>query len=448
MKFRYNTNMKKFLIFLSIIIVLGLGIFFTLSHFQINNQTKGILRFKVYPLESIVKINNKTYQNSRGIFDINLSSGKQKLLISLPEYSFIEEEINIEPGKTLDLGSLFLFPNNWQEENIINSDMIENFYLTLDSNRIVFIEKDSDYLWYLFIRNSSEKELFWKTSTLPEEVVFSLKKTMLVNLGKNNWQIVFLPKSLIQTSISLTDAFKQALSNSDFKTNTLSREIIQADFYSQDDNHLVIRTEDALYLLDFLDREIEKIHDGPVSPFLLEESSVYFLKENGVLTKASLQTKQEEQISLFSFESQDLEQTKIRKRENKQEFLIIESSKKASYLKPPENIPVIIGENLLDASFSLDEKEILLNLKDEIEIYNTEQEIKHATKLFTNAPAQWFLNNDYLLFQKDKTLNIFFIKENKIWPISANIKNDNFFYDPTINYVFYLSDKGVIKVSI
>ena len=109
---------------------------------------------------------------------------------------------------------------------------------------------------------------------------------------------------------------------------------------------------------------------------------------------------------------------------------------------------MIIGENLLDASFSLDEKEILLNLKDEIEIYNTEQEIKHATKLFTNAPAQWFLNNDYLLFQKDKTLNIFFIKENKIWPISANIKNDNFFYDPTINYVFYLSDQGVIKVSI
>ncbi|MDD3488016.1 MAG: hypothetical protein PHH35_01560 [Candidatus Pacebacteria bacterium] len=448
MKFRYNTNMKKFLICLSIIIILGLGVFFTLSHFQANNQTKGTLRFKVHPLESIVKINNKTYQDSRGIFDINLSSGKQKLLISLPEYSFIEEEINIEPGKTLDLGSLFLFPNNWQEENIINSNTIENFYLTLDSNRIVFIEKDSDYLWYLFIRNSSEKELFWKTSTLPEEVVFSLKKTMLVNLGKNNWQIVFLPKSLIQTSISLTDAFKQALNNSDFKTNTLSREIIQADFYPQDDNYLVIRTEDALYLLEFLNREIEKIHDGPVSPFLLEESSIYFLKENGVLTKTSLQTKQEQQISLFSFESQDLEQTKIKKRKNQEEFLIIESSKKASYLKPPENIPVIIGENLLDASFSLDEKEILLNLKDEIEIYNTEQEIKYATKLFADIPAQWFLNNDYLLFQKDKTLNTFFIKENKIWPISANIKNDNFFYDPTINYVFYLSDQGVIKVSI
>ena len=63
--------MKKFLIFLSIIIILGLGVFFTLSYFQANNQTKGTLRFKVHPLESIVKINNKTYQDSRGIFDIN-----------------------------------------------------------------------------------------------------------------------------------------------------------------------------------------------------------------------------------------------------------------------------------------------------------------------------------------------------------------------------------------
>ena len=51
--------MKKFLIFLSIIIILGLGVFFTLSYFQANNQTKGTLRFKVHPLESIVKINNK-----------------------------------------------------------------------------------------------------------------------------------------------------------------------------------------------------------------------------------------------------------------------------------------------------------------------------------------------------------------------------------------------------
>ena len=50
--------------------------------------------------------------------------------------------------------------------------MIENFYLTLDSNRIVFIEKDSDYLWYLYPQ-FFQKELFWKTSTLPEEVVFS-----------------------------------------------------------------------------------------------------------------------------------------------------------------------------------------------------------------------------------------------------------------------------------
>jgi len=440
--------MKKFLIFLSVVVILGLGAFFILPHFQANNETMGFLRFKIYPAESTVKINNRTYQDPQGVLNISLPAGKHKLLISQPDYSFIEEEIIIERGKTLNLGNLFLFPNNWQKENIIASKAMESFYLTPDSNRIIYIDKNSDFHWYLFNRNTQEKEFFWKTSNLPQDVILSSKKTMIVNLGKNNWQIIFLPKSLIQTSMSLTDIFKQSLANAGLKKGATSMEIIQADFYSQNENNLVIRTKDALYLLDFLNRNVEKIYEGIVSPFILDESNIYFLKENGVLTKISFQTKQEQQISLFSFENQELEQTKIIKRKNNDEFLIIESSQKASYLKSSENIPLIIGDNVYDGSFSLDEKEILLNLKDKIEIYNIEQDIKSATKLYADMPAKWFLNNEYLLFLKDKSLNILLVKENKIWPMSTNIKNNNFFYDPTINYVFYLSDEGVMKISI
>jgi len=121
---------------------------------------------------------------------------------------------------------------------------------------------------------------------------------------------------------------------------------------------------------------------------------------------------------------------------------------KAYYLKTFENIPKLIGENIIDGILSLNGKEILLYSKDKIEIYNLESEIKLSRKLFSDAPVTWFLDNNYLLFLNNNLLNIYGLKNNKTWPIAGNIKNNNFFYDPSINYIFYLSDSGIIKVSL
>ncbi|MDD5760682.1 MAG: hypothetical protein PHF45_01335 [Candidatus Pacebacteria bacterium] len=444
--------MKKILIPLLIIIILGLGVFYILPYFQKVNETQGFLKLQAYPAEATVKINNKTYQSEQGSFNISLSPGTYKLLLSCPEYSFIEKSITIEGGKTLDLGNLFLFPSNWQKENIVASENIERFYLTPDTNRIIYIEKESDYKWYLFNRNSQEKELFWKTSSFPQEVVLSSKK-IVVNLGKNNWQIVFLPKSLIQNSISLTNTFKESLTNAGLKRGATSLEIIQVNFYpttgggSQNDG-LVIRTNDAIFLFNFLTGAIEKIYEGVISPFILDENYIYFLKDNGVLNKISLETKQNQQISFYSFESKNLEQTKIRKSKIDDQFLIIEGTQKAFYVQSPESIPLLIGSNVLEGAFSPDEKEILLNLKDKIEIYDIQEDVKFTEKLYADIPAIWFLDKNHFLFLKDRALNIFLLKENKIWPMANNIKNNNFFYDSTINYVFYLSDEGIARISI
>ncbi|MFA5360714.1 MAG: hypothetical protein WC320_01975 [Candidatus Paceibacterota bacterium] len=445
--------MKKILITLLIIIILGIGAFYIFSHFQGTNGSQGILKLQAYPFESTVKINNKNYQNEQGVFNIALPSGTYKLLLSYPEYSFIEEEVTIESGKTLDLGTLFLFPTNWQRKNIIASKNIERFYLTPDTNRIIYIEKGSKYNWYLFNRSAQEEkgELFWETPSLPQEVILSSKK-IIVNLGKNNWQIVFLPKSLIQNSISLTNTFKESLANAGLKQGTTSLEIIQVNFYSKAggslDDSLIVKTNDAIYLFNFLTGDIEKIYEGATSPFILDENYIYFLKDNGVLTKISLETKQKQQISLYSFGTENLEQTKIRKRKNSDEFLIIEGHQKVSYLKSPESMPFLIGDDVLEGAFSLDEKEILLNLKDKVEIYNTEKDVKFAEKLYADIPAVWFLDNNHLLFLKEKSLNIFLVRKNKIWPMANNVKNNNFFYDPTINYVFYLSDEGIMRTNI
>ena len=73
--------MKKLLIFLLIVVILSLGLFLILPYFQKNNETKGFLRFKIHPLESIIKINNKNYQNTNGTYDIALTPNKYKLFI-------------------------------------------------------------------------------------------------------------------------------------------------------------------------------------------------------------------------------------------------------------------------------------------------------------------------------------------------------------------------------
>jgi len=439
--------MIKLLKAIFIIFLLGAGAFLGFHAFQRYVESKGILEVKVHPAEATLKINNRTYQDKRGVLKIRLNPGEYSLFFSCPDYSFWENKIVIESNKTLNLNDVYLFPNNWPKEKIITSKNIDHFYLSPDSNRILYIEKLSKYNWYIFDRNTKEKEYFFESSSLPEKVIFSAKK-ILVHLGKNNWKIVFLPKSLIQNSILLNTSFKEALDQAKLREKETSLTINQATFYSKNDSNIIIRTNDAIYLFDFLTESIERIYNGKSSPFIIDNDYIYFIKENGVFTTISLQTKEEIKTSLYSFSLENFEETKIRKIKNNDKFLIIEGSKKAYYLETFENLPKLISENIVDGIFCLNETEILLSSKNKIEIYNIENNIKSSKKLYSDVPVSWFLNNDYLLFLKDNMLNIYVLENNKIWPIANNIKNNNFFYDSSINYIFYLSDTGIIKVSL
>ena len=432
---------------LLVILILGIGAFFGLRSFQKYSESQGILEARVYPAEATLKINNKTYQNKQGIFRIRLHPGEHSISFSCPDYSFLEDKVKIESNKTTSLNNIYLFPNNWPKERIITNERIERFYLSPDSNRILFIEKYSNYDWYIFDRSTKQKEYFHKTASLPYDIVFSPKK-ILIHSEKNNWEIVFLPKSLIKNGISLNTPFKEALDQAELKEKQTSLTINQAIFYLKNDGDIIVKTTDAIYLFNFLTESIEKIYEGKSSTFIFENYYIYFIKENGVFAKISLETKKEMETSLYSFSLEDLEKAKIRKEKSENNFLIIEGSKKAYYLKEFENLPKLIGENVIDGIFSLNKKEILLYSKDKIEIYNPESEIKYSKKLYSDIPVTWFLNNNYVLSLKDNLLNIYSLKNNKTWPIASNIKNNNFFYDPSINYIFYLSDSGIIKVSL
>lgn len=439
--------MAKLLKILTIILFLGAGTYLGFSYYQKHIESQGTLKVRIHPVNAVLKINNKIYQNEQGLFNIKLNPGQYSLFLSCPDYSFWEDEIIIKSKEITDLRDIYLFPNNWSKETLVADEKIEYFYPSPDSNRIFYIKKSSKYDWYIFDRNSKQKENFLNTSSLPNSIDFSSKK-ILANLGENNWKIIFLPKSLIKNDISLNTSLEQALKQAGLSQNKPSFVINQAVFYPKNDNNIIIKTSDAIYLLNFLTESIEKIYEGKSSPFIVDNDYIYFIKRNGVFTKISLQTKEEAQTSLYSFSLEDLNKTKIRKKRNDDKFLIIEGSQKAYYLKTFQSLPALIGEDILDGIFSLDEKEILLSSKDKIEIYNLESGIKSSKKLYSDVPAIWFLNNEYLLFLKDNMLNILTIKNNKIWPIASDVKNNNFFYDSSINYIFYLSPAGIIKIAL
>ena len=439
--------MMKLLKILIAIIFLSAIVFFGFRYSQKYSESQGILEARIYPPEATLEINGRTYQNKIGIFKIRLHAGEHSISFSCPDYSFLEDKIKIRSNETTNLGNVYLFPNNWPEEKIITNEKIEHFYLSPDSNRIIYIEKSSNYDWYIFDRSTKEKEYFHKTSSLPYDVVFSPKK-ILIHSEKNNWEIVFLPKSLIKNAISLNTSLKEALDQAKLREKGTSLTIDQAIFYEKDEGNIIIKSPDAIYFSNFLTESIEKIYEGNSSPFVYENDYIYFIKENGVFSKISLDTKKEVATSLYSFSTEDLEKVKIKKEKNENNFLIIEGSGKAYYLKTFENMPKLIGENIIDGVFSSNEEEMLLSSKDEIEIYNIESEIQYSKKLYSDVPASWFLDNNYILFLNNNLLNIYSLKNNKTWPIASDIKNNNFFYDPSINYIFYLSDSGITKVSL
>ncbi len=441
--------MNKILTILLVILILGIGAFFGFRYFQKYSESQGILEVRVYPMETTLRVNDKTYQNKQGLFRIKLHPGEHSISFSCPDYSFLEDKVKIESNKTTNLNHVRLFPNNWSKEKIIANERIEHFYLSQDSNRILFIEKSSNYNWYIFDRNTKQKEYFHKTTSLPNDILFSPKK-ILIDSGQNNWEIVFLPKSLITNSISLNASFKETLSQAELREKQTSLIISQAIFYpdSKNDGDIIVRTPDTIYLFNFLTESIERIYKGKSSPFIFDNNHIYFIKENGAFTKISLETKEEIETSLYSFSLEDLEKVRIKKVKDENSFVIIEGSNKAYYLKTFENIPELIGENIINSIFSLNGKKILLYSKDKIEIYDLESGIKLSRKLFSDTPVTWFLDNNYLLFLNNNLLNIYALKNNKTWPIASNIKNNNFFYDPSINYIFYLSDSGIIKVSL
>jgi len=117
-------------------------------------------------------------------------------------------------------------------------------------------------------------------------------------------------------------------------------------------------------------------------------------------------------------------------------------------LEEKTGIPPILGEMIVNGDFSLTGNHLLLYTKEKkIIIYDLNQEIKTEKNLYSDSLPQWFLDDNCLLFSNDSQLKIYNLETQETWPVINDLKNSDFIYDPSLNYIFYLSATGIEKIS-
>ncbi len=417
------------------LIVAGGGCFLFRLYQQVKEPSRGILKIRYYPPQAELKINNKqTYRSPDGILSIPLDPNVYHLELSAPEYSLWESDIDMAPQEVKEIPPVYLFPHQWIQETLI-SGKVEQFYPSSDFNRLLYITESSKYDWCLYRRQDNQEECFWESNTLPQKISVSPSfKKALAEFKDNDWQIVFLPPSLVHTPYPLSPLVKKET-------------IKQTTFLPQDENKIIIRTENNILLFDFLNDAIDEIYQGQTSPFLAADNKLYVVTSNGTLATISLSSFQTENIFVFSFLNNDLEKIKIKKLAGEEVFIVINDLQQAYLLKSGQNLPQLQINNVKDVNFSPSGENILFWGESNITVFSRSQMVKTEKKLHSDTMPLWFLNDEYILLNNEG-LNIYNLISQGTWPLVNKVKNRIYYYDPSVNYVFYLSSSGIIKISL
>ena len=445
-------NFKKLTLLIIIFSLLVFGGFNLWRFYEKEIGQQGGLNISVYPSQAALKIKGQIYYPKNGLFKLNLPIGKYNLEFSYLEYSPLEKEIEIKPREIVFLGKIYLFPLEWVKENIIEERNIRQFYLDKSNRFVYLLPSDKGYDWYFFERNLKQKTKFYQNAELPLVMEFSpASKKVIVRFPKNEWKTVFLPKGLPGGDININSRFLGALKQANVAIGKKSLVIEQIVFIPErSDNKVILRTKSAVYLFDFIETEIKEIISAEISHFIFENNNLYYAKENGLLFRFDLENFKEEEISLFSFKNQNesLENIKIYKAKAKNIFLVVDSQKKSYLLEKKQDLPLFITDETTDAEFSPEAEKILLGKENnKILIYQIESGIMTEENIPYASMPVWFLDNNHLLFTGNKNLNAYSLETKKASLIDSELENKNFFYDPSLNYIFYLTKEGIKKTS-
>lgn len=437
------------LILIAILTLLGYKIYF---YFIAN--TKGVLIIKTQPLKGILKINNDTYQIDNGLLKIKLAPGEYNLIFSAPSYYSESRNIVISTNSVTKLELINLLPLNWQDTTVINNSDIEFFILNTQKNLIVYLIADKKkYNWYLYNRSTKDNIQFYQSDTLPAKIIFlNDDKKLLVELKPKEWWLLFLPKTLLSKGINLNTAFINQLKQQDnYNKDIKIKEIID----SNNSNEVIINTTKGIYRYNYISQDINQIFDEITSSLARQNNNLYFIKKNGLLTQLNLNTLQMEEISLFKFydssSTEDLGLIKIHVFDN--------SGKNIFVIYTPKNNYIISLKEVLPQKLNFDIDQLTFNNTYEqflafcsssktIILYDLNKSTPMTLNINSDNLPYWFLNNEYLLFIFKNGLYIYDLKQNLTYPVKSGIKNNLYYYDANLNYIFYLDNVGIKLISI
>ncbi len=445
--------MKKLLfflliIFIGILAVLGRRFFITPNLNQVNNLFSATLNLKYLPTQAKLKINNRQYSSPNGTLSISLPPGEYHLQLSLPGYSMWEKDIQLTAQEIKTIPPIFLFPLQWTHKTLLK-EPLKTFSPSIDYNQLLYITQGPKYDWCIYKRQTKEKNCFWNNSQFPQEVTISPSfKKAIIEFKNNDWQLLFLPPSLVSTPLPINSSLKTILAQSkDLPIKTLSP-ILQVAFNPDNENELIIRSKNYILLFNFVKDTVIPLYQGQSSPFLVAKNKIYLVASNGLLLSIAIQSPAPKTLSLFSFNSNNLEDIIIKKFPNKDIFLVIDNSHHLYLLQPKQNIPSVIADNIQNINISPKNDAILLWNNNKIIICSYPQLIKSENEIHSDSLPQWFLNNHYILINNGASLQIYNLDSKKIWPLASDVKDHIYYYDSSVNYLFYLSSSGIQQISL
>ncbi|MGC8651019.1 MAG: hypothetical protein ACP5RX_00070 [Minisyncoccia bacterium] len=443
---------SKKIIILSVFTALSiLGVLLYFYFYQNYLKATGILHVVLFPRSATLNINDKLYTSKTGVFNLQLPAKTYQIVISYPGYSLVQKTGEIKPRQTLDLGTVYLFPKVWSKEELVSDTTIDKFFPDQEFNRFVYFKKVAkNYDWYLYDRNTKDNIKFYQTTLLPQIFIFTPdRKQIIVELKDNDWQVVFLPKSLIEQPLNLNNELSSGLKQNNLQTK--QNPIIQEVAPLLDTNsEVLIKTNQGLYQFNYLNKTVTQLVNTSTSPFIIDADNIYYIKNNGLFVKLNLSQLKETQLSLVSFyDSKDnLDTLIIKKASQRDLFLIIKSTGQAFLVNALDGTSILLGDNIIDGSFSPSNDNILLYLNDKkITKVGVSQNIKKEPDLISDSFPNYFLNDDFCLYSSSSSLNLYDFQNKEIISIGSDLKNSNFAYDPSLNYIFYLTPSGIKQIS-
>jgi hypothetical protein len=443
---------RKILALSIFIVAISLGGVFLIYFYQNYQKNFGTLRVVLFPKNATININDRLYHSPSGIFTLQLPAKTYQITFSYPSYSSLQKSISIQSQKKLDLGVIYLFPKTWPKEELISDKAIEKFFSDSEANRFIYFKKIAkNYDWYLYDRNTKENTKFYQTTILPQTLIFSPDSKKIITMLKDNeWQVLFLPKSLIEQPLNLNNEFSLGLKQNNLQTKQTP--ILQQVIYFPNDinGDILLKTNQGLYRFNYIERTTTQLVNTSTSPFVLSNNALYYVKNNGLFVKLNLSNLEETPLSLMSFhDSQDdLNNLIIKKASSKELFLIISSTNQAFLVSSSGETPLLLGDNIKDGNFSLEDDALLLYLKNKTVIqYDIAQNKKRESNIISDSLPLNFLNNQFFLFSSSSSLNLYDFQSKETNVITDDLKNNNFLYDSSLNYIFYLSQSGINKIS-